>query len=32
LKLPQFRKEYARRTKSEMVKPLQKIVGKAERS
>jgi multimeric flavodoxin WrbA len=31
-RLPAFRKEYARRTKSEMVKPLQKIVGKAERS
>ena len=29
LKLPQFRKEYARRTKSEMVKPLQKIVEKS---
>jgi hypothetical protein len=28
MRLPQFRKEYARRTKSEMVKPLQKVVEK----
>jgi hypothetical protein len=31
-RIPAFRKEYARRTKSEMIKPLQKIVEKAERS
>ena len=29
LKLPQFRKEYARRTKAEMVKPLQKVIEKS---
>ena len=28
-RIPAFRKEYARRTKSEMVKPLQKIVEKS---
>jgi multimeric flavodoxin WrbA len=28
-RIPAFRKEYARRTKSEMVKPLQKVVEKA---